>query len=76
MTDAGRLEPVPTYGGDSVLVMPASGGDEGGDLSRLAHAFVEAQFEADDLPESRRVDFVVDRLRGLESAGLACHDES
>ena len=62
VTDSG-LEPVPTYGGDSVLVMPASGGDEGGDLSRLAHAFVEAQFEADDLPESNvGIDFTIETL--------------
>lgn len=74
-TDPGH-QPVPTYGGDSVLTMPAvSSGDEGEALGRLAHAFVEAQFEADHLPEPRRVDFVVERLRSLESTGLGDHGD-
>jgi hypothetical protein len=69
-TDLG-LTPVPTYGGDTVLAMPRRDDeDESEGLSTLAHAFVDAQFEADSMPESQRVAFVTDRLKALESAGL------
>jgi hypothetical protein len=44
--------------------------DESEELSTLAHAFVDVQFEADAMPESQRVAFVTDRLKALESAGL------
>jgi hypothetical protein len=71
------LTPVPTYGGDTVLTMPRAGdGAEADAMSRLAHDFMETQFEADGMPESRRVEFVVDRLRTLESAGLRKHDDT
>ncbi len=69
-TDLG-LTPVPTYGGDTVLAMPRRNDeDESEELSTLAHAFVDVQFEADSMPESQRVAFVTDRLKALESAGL------
>lgn len=65
------LNPVPTYGGDTVLNIPRRGAeDESEGLSRLARAFMNAQFEADSLPESKRVEFVTNRLKMLESAGL------
>jgi len=71
VTDS-ALNPVPTYGGDTVLEMPRRGpGDEAAALSRLAHAFVQTQFEADGLPEPERAAFVTERLKLLESAGLA-----
>jgi nitrite reductase/ring-hydroxylating ferredoxin subunit len=70
VTDS-ALNPVPTYGGDTVLNMPQRGpGDEADALSRLAHAFMQAQFEADSLPEPERVALVTERLKSLESAGL------
>jgi len=66
-----EMTPIPTYGGDTVLSLPRHGsGDESEALSRLAHAFVHAQFEADSMPELRRVEFVTDRLKMLESMGL------
>ena len=62
--------PVPTYGGDSVLALPRDGeGDESERFSRLAHAFMQMQFDADALPEPERVAFVTERLRALEAAG-------
>lgn len=71
VTDLG-LSPVPTYGGDTVLNMPRRGaGDEADGMSRLAYAFMNAQFEADGLAEPERLELVVQRLKILESAGLA-----
>ena len=43
--------------------------DESERFSRLAHAFMQMQFEADKLPEPERVAFVTERLRALESSG-------
>ena len=69
-TDLGLL-PLPTYGGDTVLKMPRrNGDDESEGLSKLAHAFMDLQFEADAMPEPQRVAFITDGLKNLESAGL------
>ena len=70
-------DPIPTYGGDSVLRMPRTGDDdESAQLSTLAHAFVSAQFAADGLPEAERIRQVTARLHELESSGIApCVDE-
>ncbi len=69
-TDAGHAT-VPTYGGDTVLNMSRRNQeDESHALSRLAHAFLGVQFEADSMPEAERVAFVTERLQALESAGL------
>ena len=65
------MTPVPTYGGDTVLNMPRRNAeDESEELGKLAEAFMDAQFEADAMPESQRVEFVIQRLKVLESAGL------
>ena len=65
------LTPVPTYGGDTVLNMPRRNAeDESEELSRLAHAFMDLQLEADAMPESQRLEFVTNGLKKLESAGL------
>ena len=69
------LSPVPTYGGDSVLTMPRIGNDESTELSRVAHALMEAQFEVDGRPESERVVSVVGVMKGLERDGLAQFSE-
>jgi len=69
-TDLGLL-PLPTYGGDTVLKAPRRNQeDESEQLSRLAHAFMDLQFEADAMAEPQRVAFVTDGLKKLESAGL------
>ena len=65
------LLPLPTYGGDTVLKMPRRDAeDESEELSRLAHAFMNLQFEADAMPESQRMAFVTGGLKKFESAGL------
>ena len=38
-------------------------------FNRLAHAFMQMQFDADGLPEPERVAFVTERLRTLEANG-------
>ncbi|MDH3691837.1 MAG: aromatic ring-hydroxylating dioxygenase subunit alpha [Gammaproteobacteria bacterium] len=69
-----KPNPIPTYGGDSVITIPAnSDGDESQFLSRLAHEFVEAQFAVDDMQEDERVAFVTERLKQIESR---CHDNT
>jgi hypothetical protein len=59
---------IPTYGGDTVLTIPAHD-DDRAFLSRLARAFIELQFEADGMVEAERVAFVTGRLREIEAAG-------
>ena len=62
--------PVPTYGGDSVLAIPRDGdADESERFSRLAHAFMQMQFDADGLPEPARVASVTECLKALEANG-------
>ena len=71
VTDLGPIS-VPTYGGDTVLTLPHDGeADESERFSRLAHAFMQIQFDADALPESKRVAYVTERLRALEANGDA-----
>ena len=45
--------------------------DESGRFSRLAHAFMRMQFDADGLDEPERVAHVTERLRALEANGGA-----
>jgi hypothetical protein len=62
--------PIPTYGGDSVLTIPAEDDrDESAFLSRLANDFVAVQFAADDMPEDERVSFVTEGLKTFEARG-------
>ena len=69
-TDLGLL-PLPTYGGDTVLKVPRRNDeDESESLSKLAHAFMDLQFEADTMAEPQRLAFVTDGLKKIESAGL------
>ena len=66
-----RPNPVPTYGGDTVLRMPPVGaGDESARLSRLAHRLMELQYAADPLAEPERVALVTREMRELEGHGL------
>ena len=61
---------VPTYGGDTILTLPHTGeSDESERFSRLAHAFMQIQFDADALPEPTRTTHVTERLRELEANG-------
>jgi len=61
--------PVPTYGGDTVLTVPANG-DDRSLLQKAGMAVMEIQFEAEGLPEDQRTAQVIDRLRALEAEGL------
>ena len=55
-----------------MLTLPRDGeADESERFSRLAHAFMQMQYEADALPESERVAHVTTRLRALEAGGGA-----
>ena len=60
--------PIPTYGGDTVLRIPQIGlQDDACTLSKLAHAFMEIQYEADSMDEEERVRFVREKLVALET---------
>ncbi len=61
-----KPNPIPTYGGDSVLRIPARDADESGFLSKLAHEFMEVQYAADDMPEEERIAFVTTKLKEIE----------
>ena len=59
--------PIPTYGGDTVLHKPTNGIDDGAMLRAVGKAVMEAQFEAEGLPEDERVENVVRRFKQIES---------
>ena len=62
---------VPTYGGDTVLTMPRQGpDDEAILLSRLAHVFMEIQFNTADESTLDRQAEVIEELQRLEQSGL------
>ena len=51
-----------------MLAIPRDGeADESERFSRLAHAFMQMQFDADAPPEPERVAYVTERLRALEA---------
>ena len=59
---------IPTYGGDTVLRIPRKDdSDESQTLSKLAHAFMSIQYQADDLGEDERVRFVCEKLTEMEA---------
>ena len=66
-----RPNPVPTYGGDTVLAMPrVDSGDESERLGRLAHTLMDLQYAADDLAEPERVEKVTRGMQEMERRGL------
>ena len=70
VTDFG-VNPVPTYGGDTVLAIAQSEDNEAEFLSRVAHALMDAQFEADHLAEADRHAYVCKVMKAIETDGLA-----
>ena len=59
---------IPTYGGDTVLRIPRKDhSDESQILSKLAHAFMNIQYQADALDEDERVRFVCEKLTEMEA---------
>jgi phenylpropionate dioxygenase-like ring-hydroxylating dioxygenase large terminal subunit len=62
--------PVPTYGGDTVLRLPPNGSDDGATLQRVGQAVMEAQFEAEGLTGAARDEAVIARLKRIEADGI------
>jgi hypothetical protein len=58
--------PIPTYGGDSVLSIPKNGDDESALLSKLAHEFVDIQFQVDGKSEQKRIEIVIAKLKEIQ----------
>jgi len=60
--------PIPTYGGDSVLSIPKNEeGDDASLLSKLAHEFVDIQFQVDGKSEQQRIKIVTAGLKEMQS---------
>ena len=62
--------PIPTYGGDTVLRLPPDGSDDVGHLERIGQAVMEIQFAAEGLAGAVRDEAVIARLKVLESQGI------
>jgi phenylpropionate dioxygenase-like ring-hydroxylating dioxygenase large terminal subunit len=61
--------PIPTYGGDTVLRLPARDADDRAFLRKVGSEVVDAQIEADSLAGDARDTAVIGRLKQLEAAG-------
>ena len=61
-----RPNPIPTYGGDTVLAIKQRQDPEGEYLSKLAHELMDIQYEADELLEPERAAWVTESMRGIE----------
>jgi len=59
--------PVPTYGGDTVLKLPADGGDDSAFLREIGERVMQIQFEAEGLDGAERDRRVIDALQALEA---------
>ena len=68
--------PIPTYGGDTVLRLPPANADNAGDaddaaeLERIGQAVMELQFAAEGLSGATRDEAVITGLQALESQGI------
>ncbi len=65
--------PIPTYGGDTVLRLPpdeADGADDEAYLERIGEAVMEVQFQAEKLTGAARDEAVIARLKRLEAEGI------
>ncbi len=60
--------PVPTYGGDTVLRVPQNGGDDSQLLKSIGEAVMNIQFDADGLAGEERDQHVIQALKQLEAA--------
>jgi len=59
--------PIPTYGGDSVLNVPSNGQDDGELLRRVGAQVMQIQFDAEALRGSVRDETVIEGLKSLEA---------
>jgi len=62
--------PVPTYGGDTVLRLPPTGGDDRALLLKVGERVMQIQFEAESLAGAERDRIVIDGLEKLEAGGV------
>jgi hypothetical protein len=60
--------PVPTYGGDTVLRLPASGPDDAALLAEVGERVMQIQFEAESLTGAERDAQVIEQFKSLEAA--------
>ncbi len=63
----GSGQPVPTYGGDTVLRLPSDPVDDRAALMAWGERFMQIQYDADELPETERVAGVIEALRAMEA---------
>ncbi len=60
--------PVPTYGGDTVLNIPLDGKDDSKLLQKIDKAVMEIQFSAESLIGSARDKTIIEAMKNLESS--------
>ena len=58
--------PVPTYGGDTVLHLPATDGDDSASLIDIGERVMQIQFDAETLTGDERDQTVIDALQSIE----------
>jgi len=59
--------PVPTYGGDTVLHIPLDGKDDSKLLQKIDKAVMEVQFSAESLIGGARDKTIIEAMKNLES---------
>ena len=59
--------PVPTYGGDTVLNIPIDSGDDGNLLRDIDNAVMQIQFERESITGTERDEGVIEALKKLEA---------
>ena len=59
--------PVPTYGGDTVLKILKNAEDDSKQLRDLGHRVMDIQFEAESMKGQARDEAVIDALKRLEA---------
>jgi len=59
--------PIPTYGGDTVLRVPSNGADDGELLRRVGERVMQIQFEAEIIHGRERDQQVIEGLKSLEA---------
>ena len=59
--------PIPTYGGDTVLRMPAGSGDDGAVLKEIGDRVMQMQFDVESLTGAERDQSVIDALKTYEA---------
>jgi nitrite reductase/ring-hydroxylating ferredoxin subunit len=60
--------PIPTYGGDTVLRVPADGKDDAALLNDIGERVMQIQYDAEDLVGDARDRQVIDAFKSLEAA--------